>query len=111
MRAFFLMIMLAAMAPLAAGDEVRISCRDDRVDLDSQAFTRYELPRSPLLQDLYYDSANQYLVLKLKHDYHHFCEVPADVVTGLAASDHIDGFYNRNIKGKYSCESCELPQY
>lgn len=58
---------------------------------------------SSFLWEVCYDEERELLRLKLKSSYYNYCNVPRTVVNGLLAASSKGRYYNRNIKGRYSC--------
>jgi hypothetical protein len=63
-----------------------------------------------------YDAANEYMLIKLRRTYYHYCQIPPDVVAGLLQAPSKGRFYNRNIKGwgrdgPYDCRTHRIPNY
>lgn len=67
--------------------------------------------RSSFVNRLCYDSREQYVIVKLKDTYYHYCEVPSDVVRAWMDADSMGRFYNSFVKGRFDCRKHYIPPY
>ena len=81
------------------------------VDTNNGHFKHYDLSSSSLVNDLYYDSENRYVVVQLKSTYYHYCSVPSYVVDNWVSSYSLGRYYLQNIKGNYDCRYNFMPTY
>lgn len=59
----------------------------------------------------WYDSSEQYMVMKLSSTYYHYCGVPVDTWTGLKHASSLYSYYNSSVKGNYDCRINHVPSY
>ena len=83
------------------------------MSLDTFMWTRTE---SSVVHRVCYDAAQQYMLIKLRNTYYHYCEIPQDVVDALVAAPSKGRYYNRYIKGRggggpYDCRTRHVPEY
>ena len=71
-RALLVTVLCAAISIAAAAETVTVKYRGP-VPLDS--FECAIVDRSSLVQRVCYDAANQYMVIRLKGTYYHYCEI------------------------------------
>jgi hypothetical protein len=106
----------AALAPLLAASlatslhaqQVAVKYRDGLVDLK-----RFECKAtiSSFVNQVCYDSKNQYMVIQLKETRYHYCEIPAETVSALVGAESVGRYYNANIKGHFDCRTGRVPTY
>lgn len=90
---------------------VEIKYRDTPVNLFNRSFDAGDLHDSSFVFGAWYDEDNEYLVLDLNDTYYHYCGVPTDIWEGLQEADSHGSYYNTDIKGDYSCEGVDVPEY
>jgi hypothetical protein len=95
----------------AAAQQVGVSGRATPVNLDSSDFRKYEPKRSRTIKNIYYDSANQYLIYQIRRIYYQKCEVPPEVVEEWAQTASADGYLERKINDRYECSDTNTPAY
>lgn len=95
----------------AAAQQVAVSGRDTPVDLDSDDFRKYEPKRSRIIENIYYDRANQYLIYGIRRIYYQRCEVPPEVVEGWIQTESADSYLRQKIKDRYDCRDTNTPTY
>ncbi len=81
------------------------------VDVDNGHFSHLELKNSSLVKDMYYDKNNEYLLVRLKHTYYHYCSIPSNVINSWVGSPSLGRYYNTYIKGNYDCRIYPVPNY
>ncbi len=81
------------------------------VDVSNGYFQHLSLKSSSFINDMYYDSDNNYLLVQLKSTYYHYCSIPQSVVSDWRSSSSLGRYYNRNIKGNYDCRVNPVPSY
>lgn len=81
------------------------------VDTNNGHFKHYDLPSSSLVNDLYYDLRNKYVVVQLKSAYYHYCSVPQFIVDNWVSSYSLGSYYFQKIKGNYDCRYNFMPTY
>ena len=67
--------------------------------------------QSSVVKRLCYDAKEGYVVVNLNGTYHHYCEVPAYVVSGWRASNSMGDFFNKNVKGHFDCRVNRVSAY
>jgi hypothetical protein len=105
---FVLLIYLAWCCPSFAED-VDVKYRDNDVSLEN--FDCPNIKESSFVNRICYDSANLYLVVLLKSTYYHYCNIPPAMFSEWVSAPSLGRYYNGNIKGNFSCEGQEVPQY
>lgn len=81
------------------------------IDVDNGHFSHLQLKNSTLVKDMYYDKNHEYLLVRLKHTYYHYCSIPHNVVRRWIESPSLGRFYNSYIKGNYDCRIYPVPRY
>jgi hypothetical protein len=84
--------------------------------VDLKPFTCLDVNRSSFVERVCYDKANQYMVIRLKGTYYHYCELPPATLDALITADSMGRYYNANIKGSgkdgpYDCRTHRVPNY
>ena len=74
------------------------------------------ITRSSFIRRVCYDEANEYMIIKLRNNYYHYCEIGPGTVSALMAADSMGRYYNRNIKGRgsdgpFDCRTHRVPNY
>lgn len=82
-----------------------------RGSVDLTPFKCEAIPQSSLVKRLCYDQKEQYLIVKLKDSYYHYCEVPENVIKVWVGSDSLGKYYNVNVKGRFDCRVLRVPEY
>jgi hypothetical protein len=60
---------------------------------------------------LCYDPRERYVIVNLTGTYYHYCEVPADVISGWKQAESMGQFYNTQVKGHFDCRVLHVPAY
>ncbi len=81
------------------------------INVSNGHFQHLSLKPSSFINDMYYDRANNYLLVQLKNTYYHYCSMPQNVVSGWRDSSSLGRYYNYNIKGNYDCRVNPVPNY
>lgn len=114
MRAITLSLLaLALLARAAAAETVNVKYRG-LVDLTP--FACETITRSSFINRVCYDASNQYMIIKLKRTYYHYCEIDSGTVAALKAAGSLGRYYNANIKGSgldgpFDCRTHRVPNY
>jgi len=58
------------------------------------------IKKSRLVNRICYQREAQYMVIKLKSTYYHYCEVGVDVLSEFISAKSLGRFYLRNIKSR-----------
>ena len=82
-----------------------------QLDTGNGHFVSYNLKPSSLVQEIYYDNPNNYLLVSLKGTFYHYCSIPDDVVNSWVSSPSLGRYYLGNIKGRYDCRIYPFPDY
>jgi hypothetical protein len=82
-----------------------------QVETGNGHFVGYNLKPSSLVQDIYYDNPNNYLLVSLNGTYYHYCGIPENVVSSWVNASSLGRFYGSYIKGNYDCRVYPVPQY
>ncbi len=89
---------------------VKVKYRDDKVDVTSSNFTA--LNRSDAtVKDAWYDSNNEYMIIKLSSTYYHYCGMPSDAWRDFSSASSLYSAYQNDIKGNFDCRVNPVPSY
>ena len=103
-----LAFLLLVIAPPASAVYVKYH---GEVDVDSGDFESFSLKYYSLVHEIHYDHNEEYLVVRLKNTYYHYCRIPAEVVGDWVGARSLGKFYVYNIKGNYDCRLGGIPGY
>lgn len=81
------------------------------VDVENGQFVSYKLKPSSLVQEIYFDASNRYLIVNLNGTNYHYCGIEKNVVETWVSSESLGRFYNYNIKGNFDCRKNPMPNY
>jgi len=98
---FLLCVSLSFLPIQATARDIEVKYRSSLVNVDD--FTDYNLKRSSFVDEILYHKADQYLLVKLRSTFYHYCGVPYLTVQNWVKSDSLGTFYQRHIKGKFEC--------
>jgi len=109
----FAVVALSATAKAAAAETVYVKYRGP---VDLTPFACKAVTRSSLIKRICYDAANQYMIIKLRQTYYHYCEIDAGTVGDLKAAVSMGRYYMANIKGRgqdgtFDCRTHRVPDY
>ncbi len=90
---------------------VWVKYRDDAVDVGAPYFVGLSGGRSSVVDDAWYDEANQYLIIVLDGVAYQYCGLPTSVWESLDAAESRGSFYKTEIKGNYDCRVNPAPNY
>lgn len=93
-----------------ASGYVTVKYRDDKVNVETDNFEPLGSSDSTV-GGAWYDSSNEYLVIKLSSTYYHYCGMPSSVWSGLKSSGSPYSYYQDEIKGDYDCRVNPVPEY
>jgi len=87
-----------------------------RGSVDLRPFTCSDVSRSSFVERVCYDKANQYMIIRLKGTYYHYCELPQSTLDAFTSAESMGRYYNANIKGSgkdgpFDCRSHRVPDY
>ena len=74
-------------------------------------FDELKLKNSSLVKGMYYDQANNYLLVRLRNTWYHYCEIPPKEVRSWQYSQSLGSHYHSFIKGGYDCRTGFVPKY
>jgi len=89
---------------------VSIKYRDDKVNVSASNFEPLDKSDSTV-KGAWYDSGNEYMVIKLGSIYYHYCGMPSNVWSGFKSSASLDEYYQQDIKGNFDCREHPVPSY
>ncbi len=112
-RALLAAVLYAALSGVAAAETVFVKYRGP-VPLDT--FQCATIGRSSLVQRVCYDAAEHYMVILLKGNYYHYCEIGQGTVDALLGAESMGRYFNANIKGSgsdgpFDCRTHRVPAY
>lgn len=90
---------------------LKIENRDTPVVYQSSVFEALDTSDSSFVNFALYDKKEFYLILGLSGKNYQYCEVPQYLWSNFKKSESFGSFYNKNIKGDYSCNSSQEPKY
>ena len=93
----------------ASAREIIVKYRDDPVNVSS-GFISYELKKSSFVKEIFFDKRNNYLLVRLKKEFYHYCEVPPRVVNEWVNATSLGKFYQSYIKGEFDCRELAIPK-
>lgn len=89
---------------------VQIKYRDDKVNIASNNFVA--LNRSDTtVKGAWYDSSNEYMVIKLNSTYYHYCGMPSSAWRNFSSANSLYSAYQDGIKGNFDCRANPVPRY
>jgi hypothetical protein len=103
-------ILLIGLGSSAFAKDIYVKYRGT-VDVSKGHFQHLSLKSSSFINDMYYDSDNNYLLVQLRSTYYHYCSIPQSVVSDWRGSSSLGRYYNYNIKGNYDCRINPVPKY
>ncbi len=81
------------------------------INVNNGYFQELNLRPSSFIKSMHYDKNNNYLLVRLKNTYYHYCSIPQSVVSDWRSSSSLGRYYNYNIKGNYDCRVYPVPNY
>ena len=90
---------------------INIKYHDRSIDISNNKLSRQSLKRSSFVKEMYYDKIAKYLIVKLSDTYYHYCKIPPSEINKWLKSRSLGSFYNRNIRGSYSCQGKFVGEY
>ena len=109
-KLLLLSILLLGLGSTAFAKDIYVKYRGT-VDVSNGYFQQLFLKSSSFINDMYYDSDNNYLLVQLNSTYYHYCAIPQGVISDWRGSSSLGRYYNHNIKGNYDCRVNPVPQY
>ena len=89
---------------------VNVKYRDDKVNVSTSNFEVLDQSDSTV-KGAWYDSSNEYMVIKLSGTYYHYCGMPSSVWSGFRSASSLYGYYQDDIKGQFDCRVNPVPSY
>lgn len=89
---------------------VKIKYRDDKVNISTSNFKPLDKSDSTV-KGAWYDSSNEYMVIKLSDTYYHYCGMPRSVWRDFSSASSLDSAYQDDIKGNFDCRENPIPRY
>jgi len=87
-----------------------VKYRADSVNINSPVFEHIPTSSS-VVNGLWYDQANKYMIIKLNSTYYHYCGLSATEWTSFKNASSYGTYYNAKIKGNYDCRVGYVPKY
>lgn len=81
------------------------------VDVNNDSFRYKDMSRSSFVRSAWYDDTENYMIVKLKDTYYHYCDLPISVWDSFIKASSFGSFYEDKIQGDYSCRYQEVPSY
>ena len=91
--------------------EIFVKYRDTLVNVSNGSFVEIDLKSSSLVKEIFYDSANKYLLVSLKGTFYHYCSIPNRVVTEWVSAPSLGRYYISRVKGHFDCRQNPVPRY
>lgn len=89
---------------------VKIKYRDDKVNISASNFEPLN-KSDPTVKGAWYDSDNQYMVIKLGSTYYHYCGMPSSAWRAFSSASSLYSAYQDDIKGNFDCRVNSVPSY
>lgn len=89
---------------------VSVKYRDDKVNISANNFEPLDKSDSTV-KGAWYDSSNEYMIIKLGSTYYHYCGMPSSAWSGLEASSAPYDYYQDSVKGNFDCRVNPVPTY
>lgn len=94
-----------------AASYVNVKYRDTQVDIGNGQFTCIATNESSFVRGACYDKNNKYMLIGLKGTVYHYCNLDKSVWINFTKTKSFGTYYNKCIKGKFSCKSGGAPLY
>lgn len=82
-----------------------------RGPVDLAPFDCQVVTRSSLVNRVCYHKHEEYMIIKLRDTYYHYCEIPAGIVSELRSAESMARYYNTFIRGNFDCRISRVPPY
>jgi hypothetical protein len=110
MKLFSATVFLFFLCSNTSAQQVYVKYRG-MVDVGNGHLQSYNLKPSSLVQKIYYDPPNNYLIVSLNGTYYHYCGIPKNIVDRWISADSLGRFYGSYVKGNYDCRVYPVPEY
>lgn len=94
-----------SVAPAFAATCVKVK---DGASVPLGAFSCVDTLDNRLINKVCYDTNRQYMLVRLRTTYYHYCGVDVPAVEGLLQAKLKGKHYTQNIKGKYNCTAAPV---
>lgn len=88
-----------------------VKYRNDPVDVGSQLFDSLDTSKSSWIENAWYDTKNEYMIINLSGTNYHYCGLPSHIWLSFKEADSFGSYFNSNIKEKYDCRTGTVPVY
>lgn len=92
-------------------DYITVKYRGDPVDIAAPYFEELSRGFSSLVDNAWYDSSNEYMVIVLNGVAYHYCGMDEAVWNELNRADSRGSFYRSEIRGNFDCRLAPIPSY
>lgn len=89
---------------------VTVKYRDDKVNISASNFEPLNKSDS-IVKGAWYDSSNEYMVIKLGSTHYHYCGMPNSIWGGLKTASSPYEYYQDDVKGNFDCRVNPVPRY
>ena len=89
---------------------VKIKYRDDKVNISASNFEPLNKSDSTV-KGAWYDSSNEYMVIKFSGIYYHYCGMPNSAWRDFSSASSLYSEYQSGIKGNFDCRENPVPRY
>ena len=89
---------------------VKVKYRDDKVDVSASNFTPLD-KTDTTVKGAWYDSDNEYMIIKLGSTYYHYCGMPSSTWRSFSSASSPYRAYQDDIKGNFDCRVNPVPRY
>ena len=110
LRLLTVLLCLLAASPMEARD-ITVKYCPTPVDVSNDHFQVFDLKPSSLVQKIFYDAGNEYLLVCLKETFYDYCEISEAAVRKWVAASSLRRYYLQYIKGNYVCRLSETREY
>jgi hypothetical protein len=110
---FCTVVVTLAWVAAAQAESVEVRYRGS---VDLKPFDCTDVTRSSFIERVCYDKANEYMIVRLKGKYYHYCELPQSILHAFISADSMGRYYNSNIRGSgsdgpFDCRTRRIPSY
>ena len=92
-------------------NSITIKYRNDTVDIAHPRFEYLDTSKSSFVRGAWYDQENEYMVIKLKTTYYHYCGMHNSPWKAFKSAYSFGSHYESKIKGNYDCRTNYTPIY
>ncbi len=100
---------LTLTTALLCAQTIHVKYRSTPVDIDNGKF-KCVTTDSSFVRATCYDQRDRYMVILLRNTWYHYCDMPKVVWEELIEAESVGRFYNRNIRGNWSCRTGYVPE-